>query len=42
MVIRPWNHDHHAFYNLKDHYHHQHHQDSDLILDVQISDLMIT
>jgi hypothetical protein len=42
MVIRPWNHDHHAFYNLKDHYRHQHHQDSDLVLDVQVSDLMIT
>ena len=42
VVIRPWNHDHHAFYNLKDFYRYQHHQDSDLIVDVQMSDLMAT
>jgi hypothetical protein len=42
IVIRPWNHDHHAFYNLKDFYRHQYHQDSDLVLDVQISDLTTT
>jgi hypothetical protein len=42
IVIRPWNHGHHAFYNLKDFYRHQHHQDSDLVLDVRVSDLMTT
>jgi hypothetical protein len=41
VVIRPWNYDYHAFYNLKDFYRHQYHQDSDLVLDVEISDLMI-
>lgn len=40
VVIRPWNYDHHAFYNLKDHYRFCHHQDSDLVLDYAISDLM--
>jgi hypothetical protein len=42
IVIRPWNHEHHAFYNLKDFYRHQHHQDRDLVLDVQISDIVPT
>ena len=42
VVIRPWNHDHHAFYNLKDFYRYQHHQDHDLVLDVQISDIVTT
>ena len=39
IVIRPWNHGHHAFYNLKVFYRHQHHPDHDLVLDVQISDI---
>jgi hypothetical protein len=42
VVIRSWSHDHHAFYNLKDYYRQQHHQDSDLVLDVQVSDLITT
>jgi hypothetical protein len=42
IIIRTWNHEHHAFYNLKDFYRHQHHQDSDLVLDVQISDIVPT
>jgi hypothetical protein len=42
VVIRPWNHEHHAFYNLKDFYRYQHHQDHDLVLDVQISDIAPT
>ena len=40
VVICPWNYDRHAFYNLKDYYRYCHHQDSDLILDYRISDLI--
>ena len=41
VVIKPWIWDHHAFYNLKDYYYsYQHHQDPDLILNYQNSDLM--
>ena len=40
IVIRSWNNDHHAFYNLKDYYRHRHHQDADLVLDYNISDLV--
>ena len=40
VVIKPWNWDHHAFYNLKDYYSYRHHQDSDLVLDYQNSDLV--
>jgi hypothetical protein len=42
VVIRHWNHDHHAFYNIKDFYRYQHHQDSDLVLDIELSDLIAT
>ena len=40
VVIKPWNWDHHAFYNLKDYYSYRHHQDPDLVLDYQNSDLV--
>jgi hypothetical protein len=40
LVIRHWNYDHHAFYNLKDFNRHKYQQDSDLVLDVLISDLI--
>ena len=39
VVIKPWNWDHHAFYNLKDYYSYQRQQDPDLVLDYQNSDL---
>ena len=39
VVIKPWNYQHHAFYNLKDYNSWRHHQDPDLILDYQNSDL---
>ena len=42
VVIRPWNDDHHAFYNLKDYYRYHNHQDGDLVLDYHISDLIGT
>lgn len=42
IVIRHWNHDHHAFYNFKDYYRHKYQQDADLVLDVGISDLITT
>jgi hypothetical protein len=42
LVIRHWQHDHHAFYNLKDFQRHQYQQDSDLLLDIGTSDLMMT
>ena len=41
VVIIPWNYEHHAFYNLKDHYRFRHHQDSDLNLDYKFSDLIV-
>jgi len=40
VVIKPWNWDHHAFYNLKDYYSYRFHQDSDLVLDYENSDLV--
>ena len=40
VVIKPWNWDHHPFYNLKDYYSYKHHQDPDLVLDYQNSDLV--
>ena len=40
MVIKSWNWDHHAFYNLKDYYSYKNHQDADLVLDYQNSDLV--
>jgi hypothetical protein len=39
LVIKEWNYDHHAFYNLKDYHRFKHHQDSDLVLDYQNSDM---
>jgi len=39
VMIKPWVWDHHAFYNLKDYYRYKHHQDSDLVIDYQNSDL---
>ena len=39
VVFKPWVWDHHAFYNLKDYYSYKHHQDADLVLDYQNSDL---
>lgn len=39
VVIKPWIWDHHAFYNLKDYYSYRNHQDFDLVLDYQNSDL---
>jgi hypothetical protein len=40
MVIREWNYEHHAFYNLKDYNKFKYLQDSDLVLDYQNSDLV--
>ena len=40
VVIKPWNWDHHAFYNLKVYYSYRHHQDPDVVLDYQNSDLV--
>ncbi|WP_250398206.1 hypothetical protein [Synechococcus sp. MU1651] len=40
VVIKPWNWEHHVFYNLKDYYAYRYHQDSDLVLDYQNSDLV--
>ena len=42
VVIRPWIHEHHAFYNLKDFYRFRHRQDHDLLLDWSISDISST
>ena len=42
VVVKPWNQDHHGFYNLKDYYICKHHQDSDLVLDYRNSDLKFT
>ena len=42
VVIKPWIHEHHAFYNLKDFYRFRHHQDHDLLLDFDTSDLIRT
>ena len=40
LVIKEWNYDHHAFYNLKDYHRFKHHQDADLVLDYRNSDLI--
>jgi hypothetical protein len=42
IIIKSWNQDHHANYNLKDYYSYKHHQDADLVLDYAISDLITT
>ena len=39
FVLKPWIGEHHANYNLKDYYRFQHQQDSDLVLDIENSDL---
>ena len=40
LVIKRWNRKHHGSYNLKDYYKYKHHQDSDLVLDCENSDLL--
>jgi hypothetical protein len=42
VVIKPWIDSHHASYNFKDYYRFRHHQDADLTLDIQNSDLIFT
>jgi len=42
VVIKPWTQKHHANYNLKDYYTYKHHQDPDLVLDPELSDLIFT
>jgi hypothetical protein len=42
VVIKCWNKTHHSNYNLKDYYTYKHHQDADLVLDYEISDLITT
>lgn len=42
LVIRPWNHIDHAFYNLKDHHRFKNYQDADLVIDYLISDLIMS
>lgn len=42
VVIKPWIQRHHANYNLKDYYTYKYHQDTDLVLDPEISDLLFT
>jgi len=39
FVLKSWIREHHANYNLKDYYRFKHHQDSDLVLDIENSDL---
>jgi len=39
FVLKPWIREHHANYNLKDYYRFKHHQDCDLVLDIENSDL---
>lgn len=39
FVLKPWIREHHTNYNLKDYYHYRHHQDADLVLDLEKSDL---
>ena len=40
VVVKEWNRDHHLHYNFKDLCSYQHHQDWDLLLDYQTSDLL--
>jgi hypothetical protein len=42
FVLKPWVREHHANYNLKDYYRFRHHQDADLVLDIENSDLKFT
>jgi hypothetical protein len=42
FVLKPWVREHHANYNLKDYYRYKHHQDADLVLDPENSDLKFT
>lgn len=42
VIIKPWKYDHHSSYNLKDYYRFRHHQDADLTLDIENSDLIVT
>ena len=42
FVLKPWIREHHANYNLKDYYRFKHHQDSDLVLDIENSDLQFS
>ena len=42
FVLKPWIREHHANYNLKDYYRLKHHQDSDLVLDIENSDLQFS
>jgi hypothetical protein len=42
VVIKPWNRSHHGNYNLKDYYTYKYHQDADLVLDYERSDLITT
>ena len=39
FVLKPWIREYHANYDLKDYYRFKHHQDSDLVLDIENSDL---
>jgi len=42
FVLKPWIREHHANYNLKDYYRFKNHQDSDLVLDTENSDLQFS
>jgi hypothetical protein len=42
FILKPWVREHHANYNLKDYYRYKHHQDADLVLDFENSDLQFT
>lgn len=42
VVIKPWQYIYHSRYNLKDYYRFRHHQDADLTLDFENSDLIFT
>ena len=42
IVIKRWNQKHHGTYNLKDYYKYKYHQDPDLVLDYDNSDLDFT
>jgi len=39
FVLKPWVREHHANYNFKDYHRYQNHQDADLVLDAENSDL---
>lgn len=41
FVIKAWEWEHHANYNFKDYYRYKGHQDSDLVLDLENSDLSL-